>query len=285
MSVLDLPTRFLSQFRYLRQVRETRRKQFSSKRADEISQAALLDKRCREMWVWAISRAADDGISMGDAGDVCYHIVPWRYLSLAVRQGLIEIQTTFNDMDMSLSDDDCAWSESSYHDFSGLHRFHGSYRDGDSFSARDLEEDELSFIRDLLRKSEKEGGKTYGDCGGDTWRGRDSKHYARAGGDYLREDAEEWFSLEAFAKFSEWLGPVITTLSMMQNDWVAIDPVRVHGFVSKDKAKRQLMKTGLHGVFMLRFSVSNPGSIIINVTRKVSDFACIEKHLVNFTPN
>lgn len=278
---------FLFLFRYLKQVEEKNTNAFSKKRAYEItSQAELLNERCRAIWLRAGLRAAEDGRRYGDGDGVCYHYVPWKSLSLALREGFCEAQMTSKGVGMSFSGGDCPWSDISSRSLSRPHSFHGSsgYGSDSSFSARDLEDDELDFIRDLLRKSWTENGNAVdgGEHKGDTSRRRDSACYASEGGDYPK-DGEDWFSLEAFASFSRgWLGPVMDTLSKMQKYWAAIDPVKVHGFISRERAKRKLMKTGRPGVFMLRFSVSNPGRLILDITREVSK--CVtrtEKQLVS----
>ena len=75
----------------------------------------------------------------------------------------------------------------------------------------------------------------------------------------MEDDGEdEVFSLQAFVRFSRWFVPVMKTMSRMRQDFAAVDPVKVHGFVSRAEAKRQLDKKDL-GNFLLRFSESDPG--------------------------
>lgn len=110
--------------------------------------------------------------------------------------------------------------------------------------------------------------------------------YTGEGGEYLT-NCEDWFSLEEFASFSQWwLGPVMDTMSKIQNDWAAIDPLKVHGFISRTRAKRKLMTTRLPGVYILRFSDTNPGSLILGLIRKVSKrITRTENQVASLPPN
>lgn len=263
MNIPGLTVLFLFLFRFLKEAEENNTNAFSKKRACEItSQAKFWNERCKAIWLWAISRAADEDRRYNYGDDACYYHVPWAVLSLALRDCFCDVQKTSNDGGMTLSNGDCPWSNISSR----------SYGSDSSFRARDLCDDELDFIRDLLRMSGTEDGNAVNGREHKEFTSRrgDSACYASEGGDHLTND-EDWFSLEVFASFSQWwLGPVMDTLSKMSKDWAAIDPVTVHGFISRKRAKRKLMKTRLPGVFILRFSVRNPGRLILGFTCEVS---------------
>ncbi|CAN0570005.1 unnamed protein product, partial [Ectocarpus sp. 12 AP-2014] len=70
-------------------------------------------------------------------------------------------------------------------------------------------------------------------------------------------------SLEAFVEFSLWWAPLMTTLSLLRNDWASTDPTRVHGFISRIAAERQLLERE-RGTFLLRFSESQPGELVVS---------------------
>lgn len=281
---------FLFLFRYLKELEEKNTNVFSKKRANEItSQAKFWNERCKAIWLLAISRAADDGRCYSYGDDACYYNVPWTFLSLALRDGFCDVQMTSNGV-MSLSGGDCPWSNISSRSLSRPHSFHGNSVCGSDSSCRvrDLDEDELDFIRDLLRKSraeDRDAVNSHEHKGNTSWR-RDSLCYTGEGGEYLT-NCEDWFSLEEFASFSQWwLGPVMDTMSKIQNDWAAIDPLKVHGFISRTRAKRKLMTTRLPGVYILRFSDTNPGSLILGLTRKVSKrITRTENQVASLPPN
>ena len=247
-------------FRFLKEAEQKNTNAFSKKRAYEItSQAKFWNERCKDIWLRAISRAADEGLCYSYGDDACYYRVPWTFLSLALRDCFCDVQKTSNGGGVTLSDGDCPWSNISSR----------SYGTDSSFRARDLNDDELDFIRDLLRT---EDGNTVNGREHKEFNSRrgDSACYASEGGDHLTND-EDWFSLEVFASFSQrWLGPVMDTLSKMPKDWAAIDPVTVHGFISRKSVARKIMETRQPGVFILRFSVRNPGYLILGFTYKVS---------------
>lgn len=129
-------------------------------------------------------------------------------------------------------------------------------------SRRDLEEHNLNFIRGLLKKNEHIDDN--GEFGGDRSQSKISTGYVR------RDEEDEWISLETFAIFSQkWMCRVIPTLSVMQSEWAVMQPVKVHGFVSEHDARQMLKRTGLPGVFILRFSELHPGRLRLVVTREV----------------
>ena len=69
--------------------------------------------------------------------------------------------------------------------------------------------------------------------------------------------------VEEFAAFSRWWAPLMQTLSFVKRDWEASDPVRVHGFVGRFWADREL-KRSRPGTFLLRFSESELGMLVIS---------------------
>ena len=78
-------------------------------------------------------------------------------------------------------------------------------------------------------------------------------------------------SLDAFVEFSLWWAPLMRTLSLLRNDWASMDPVRVHGFIGRLAAERELQQKE-RGTFLLRFSESKQGTLVVSFTEHVSCF-------------
>ena len=64
----------------------------------------------------------------------------------------------------------------------------------------------------------------------------------------------------------------MTTLSRIPEEWESDNPVKVHGFIDRLEAKRKLFKTNQPGMFLLRFSESRPGDLILTFTYEVRIF-------------
>ena len=82
-------------------------------------------------------------------------------------------------------------------------------------------------------------------------------------------DDEDIISLEAFVRFSDWWAPLMITLSRLRNDWASTNPVRVEGLVGRLEAERKLLLRE-RGAFLLRFSESRPGALVVSFSENVS---------------
>ena len=262
--MLPLTPRYLNRFREPQTV-------FLNERAHEVStEEGLKDKRCREIWVDATSRAAVDDRGVGDGDDACYRLVRWSYLSLALKSYLRGIQTVSSDVEWSLSSEDESKGEDGLESLCGKVRGQSlGCEPGRSFTARDLDDCELRFILNIVREGCKWSDKAEKSVD-ESQKCRIFTGYATAAS--VRPDKDVVLSLKEFRKFSKyWLSQVLATLSRMRKDWSIFNPVRVHGFVSRSEAHRQLLGTGLPGVFLLRFSESRHGRLVLSFTREVSN--------------
>ncbi|CAN0222368.1 unnamed protein product, partial [Scytosiphon promiscuus] len=75
-------------------------------------------------------------------------------------------------------------------------------------------------------------------------------------------------SLKAFQKFSRWWAPVVATVSRVRKDWESTEPVRIHGFIRRFAAERMLLRRGKPGTFLLRFSGSEAGALVVSFTER-----------------
>ncbi|CAM9781867.1 unnamed protein product [Ectocarpus sp. 6 AP-2014] len=115
-------------------------------------------------------------------------------------------------------------------------------------ATRVLDRSQWDFIRGILRKKQKElanaGVKTV-DCT-----------------EYRLDGRYDFISVEAFAKFSRWWAPLMGTLGIIRNDWARTRPVRVHGFIGRLATDEKLRRA--RGAFLLRFSESHPGKLVVS---------------------
>lgn len=129
---------------------------------------------------------------------------------------------------------------------------------------------QLEFIRGTLRRGQEAVTKA---------------RWGATGDDCTEVDGDgrcDFISVEAFAKFSQWWAPLMATLGIIRNDWARTRPVRVHGFMSRVAAKRLLMQREC-GTFLLRFSESKMGALVISFTQplvSVSRLARVPRCLV-----
>ncbi|CAN0034094.1 unnamed protein product [Ascophyllum nodosum] len=234
----------------------SKNKSWDATRSHQISvEGGLNDNRCRDIWLQATFWAASDCRSFGEEDGACYRFVGWSDLSVALERTLYQVQTTSSGVGRSMSSEDrlkgegSSWSSGSLNSSDwGVRGQSQGYGFDSCFQARSLEDSELNFIREVLRK----------------YSSNDKKRVDNS----ERETGEDdQISLETFARFSEgWLGPVMATLSLMRQDWAEIPPIKVHGFVSRKETKRQLLETGLLGVFLLRFSETHVGRFMLSIT-------------------
>ncbi|CAM9791684.1 unnamed protein product [Ectocarpus fasciculatus] len=122
--------------------------------------------------------------------------------------------------------------------------------------ARVVDTPQLDFIRGILRRGQEAVAKTrWGTTGGDCT-------------EICGDNLYDFISVEAFAKFSQWWAPLMAALGIIRNDWARTRPIRVHGFISRVAAKRLLMQKEC-GTFLLRFSESKIGALVISFTQRL----------------
>ena len=267
--ILDIVKWKFTALRYRARFRHVGRMSFLETRAINIAfEAGLKNRRSKRVWVGATARAEAEGQSVRDGEDDAYYrSVPWSSLSLSLRHSLSDLPTTGGDETQSVDDDNRELVEGSGRSFSGEHRFsnragwgargqgkgHGSIR---SFKPRRLDDHHLRFIRYLLR----------------SFRSRE----AVQGEHELNQpkgDVEDTICLKTFKRFCRrWWEPVMTTLSRIPEEWESDNPVKVHGFIDRLEAERKLLKTNQPGMFLLRFSESRPGDLILTFTYEVRIF-------------
>ena len=220
---------------------------------------------------------AGGGSVSGDDDDAYHRSVQWGYLSRALELSVSDLQTIGGNemcsvdfpcsMDIrgngkSSSSERCSSSRASYYARSGGlgHGYMSSFR------PRLLNSDELKFIWKLLRSYE--GNKA-------DHRRAFSSGCAEKGSELIQpgyDNKSDIFSLKTFVKFCQWWIPVNTTLLQIPNEWASLNPVKVQGFMGIIQANDLLLKKNLPGVFLLRFSESNPGRLVLTHTREVRKY-------------
>lgn len=269
---------------------------------DTARTAGLMDRGCRLVWVKATTNAFLDGWTYDDgsggsdnggngwpaeragagAGGVTnYDCVPWDYLRMGLRQHLCGKLTIPSSRDEVVDEGPYGWrGDASCGGGVGVGEGTG-YGAVNTPQVRWMNEEELAFVRGVLKtKQEKVRLKqeklrqqlanrgypgnelvSIGSSGAaDAASGRDG---GGGNGDVI--------SLDAFVEFSLWWAPLMTTLSLLKNDWASTEPIRVHGFISRIEAERQLLQRE-RGTFLLRFSESQPGELVVSFTEHVSFF-------------
>ena len=289
-SILDMVKCKFTALRFRAGFRLVRCKRFSQIRASSIaSDAGLENPRSKLAWVGATAvRAEAEGQSVRDDGDDAnYRSVPWRCLSLGLQRSVSDLQTTDDDETQSVDDDHreeigrSVWSSSSKGclcsglgwGVRGQNLGHGYTS---SFKLRLLEDYHLRFIRDRLRyftshgEGHRRGTRSFdGKAGGYAEAGEAVQ--GELGINQPEDDVEDIICLKTFASFcGSWWEPAMTTMSRILEEWASNNPVRVHGFIGGPEAERMLSETNQPGVFLIRFSKSRPGQLILASTYKVS---------------
>ena len=247
---------------------------FSETCASNIAvEAGLKNRRSKLVWVGATARAEAEGQSIRDGGDDAhYRSVPWSSLSLALRHSLSNLPTNGGDETQPVDDDSRKRVEGSGRSFSDKIVPTGS------FKPRRLDHHHLRFIRYLLRSFRS---RDAGHLRGVSNFGSNAGGYAEAreavqGEHELNQpeyDIEETICLKMFVKFCrKWWEPVMTTLSRIPEEWASDNPVKVHGFIDRLEAERKLLETNQSGMFLLRFSESRPGCLILTFTCEVRKY-------------
>jgi hypothetical protein len=69
----------------------------------------------------------------------------------------------------------------------------------------------------------------------------------------------------------EWWGPLLKTLRILKVEFSCREPMIIHGFLSRQRTEEKLLETGAEGVFILRFSESQKGHMVVSFTDKTTD--------------
>lgn len=247
---------------------------------DVAREAGLRDRGCRLVWVMATTNAATSG-SYTPKRDHTY-LVSWASLAIALQNhlcGSLTIPTSCNQVVdggpfgcRGASEGVGEWTES-LADERGDYGFMGDVQE-----PRGMNPDELKFVRRMLQRAINKAEKEHGG-----YRGRGQGH---AGGDSVGEHGgldgadrnvdRDVVSIEAFKIFcTRWWAPLMTTLSRLKEDWVKVYPaVIIMGFVGKVEAVNKLLASK-RGTFLLRFSESVPGGLVLSYTASVSILKCL----------
>lgn len=244
---------------------------------DTAREAGLNDTGCCLMWVQAVTNAAAHGWSCDReespmAGGATWALpdrVPWEYLSNSLKDHLCRKLTIPSSRGQVVDRGPYSWLVDPSMELGGG----GSYGAINTPALRGMNEDEMRFVRDRLLRTEKQvRNASAGFRGsGRTERWPHRGVGMRPGGLDIGENImdQDTISIEAFTDFSKWWAPLITTLSRLRNDWSSTSPVRVHGFISRQEACAKLREKDV-GTFLLRFSESVAGALVISFTEQVS---------------
>jgi hypothetical protein len=92
-----------------------------------------------------------------------------------------------------------------------------------------------------------------------------SRHDGRAAVDYT-------ISRSRYIVFcEEWWTPLLKTLRILKVEFSCREPMIIHGFLSRQRTEEKLLETGAEGVFILRFSESQKGHMVVSFTDRGSD--------------
>jgi hypothetical protein len=92
-----------------------------------------------------------------------------------------------------------------------------------------------------------------------------SRHDGRAAVDYTIARSRYIVFCE------EWWTPLLKTLRILKVEFSCREPMIIHGFLSRQRTEEKLLETGVEGVFILRFSESQKGHMVVSFTDRVSD--------------
>lgn len=92
-----------------------------------------------------------------------------------------------------------------------------------------------------------------------------SRHDGRAAIDYT-------IARSRFIVFcEEWWAPLLKSLRILKVEFSCREPMIIHGFLSRQKTEEKLLETGVEGVFILRFSESQKGHMVVSFTDRNTD--------------
>eukprot|EP00752_Nemacystus_decipiens_P002487 g2338.t2 len=267
----------------------------------DVALAAGVNSACLLVWVVAAADASADGwrshhddgqdndrpgagmsgavgledAPVGGGSPAVVDRVPWEFLKDALMQHLSGKLTIPSTRARGVGDDDDDFEDP--YDCMGQT---GIEDDGDEDSAMDggwgeeegswygrvdakqdriLHEHELDFIRGVLEKKNRhQSGAAAAAAARTRGRGR-GQHGGGINADVIL--------VKEFAEFSSWWAPVMQTVSHVKCDWEA-HPVRVHGFVGRFWADRELKRRS-PGTFLLRFSEREAGKLVVSFKEHV----------------
>ena len=105
----------------------------------------------------------------------------------------------------------------------------------------------------------------------DHFRSKGQRRKSADGGGESELDGEraKWpINFQDFVLFCSWLSPTLKTLNSISSEWQTTTTtgsrVLIHGFVGRVRAVEMLKEMSSAGVFLIRFSESNPGWLVIS---------------------
>ena len=86
-----------------------------------------------------------------------------------------------------------------------------------------------------------------------------------------------------FMVFCEWWAPLLKSLTILNTEFSCKKPILIHGFMNRQKTEDTLLSAKEVGVFLLRFSESHAGYLVVSFTDLESEGAPMKVHhcLVN----
>ena len=219
----------------------------------------LKDPGCHFVWVKAIANAKEDSRSYGSgdrptAGGAIWgraDLAPLEYLCNGLQGLLYQQQTTSGDHN---DVGDYGLYEHLADGTVDLGDW-GTYETLDAPTPPSASVEEMFCIKErLVREQERVV------CGG---------MGTRASGPRRDDNRAHAISIEAFVRFSEWWAPVVATLSRLRGNSLPTDLVRMHWFVGA-KAAFEMLSDKSEGTFLLRFSETSAGALVIVFTERVS---------------
>ena len=86
-----------------------------------------------------------------------------------------------------------------------------------------------------------------------------------------------------FLVFCEWWSPLLKALDVLRTEFTFKNPILIHGFLGRQQTEAKLLSSGQVGMFLLRFSESHAGYLVVSFTDYVTDSSHLKVHhcLVN----
>lgn len=81
-----------------------------------------------------------------------------------------------------------------------------------------------------------------------------------------RRPSDYLVDIYKFKKLCDWFCPLLRSIKYLRSDFLSVSPILIHGFLSRQRAEHMLLETGMIGVFLLRFSESRPGLLVVSLT-------------------